>query len=444
MMDRSCHTDSVPQGSPPLRGERVAFTGTLASMTHEQAHTLTGQHGGTATHSVSRQTTMLVIGEEGWPLESDGRPSLKLRQVNDWNNSGREIRVVNESDWLSLIGLSPRRDELRGSYTPAMLSTLLNLPAGVFRRWERLGLIRAVRKIHRLPYFDYQEVSGARRLSGLLKGGASPRELETSLTRLTGLVDGVERSLAQLNLLVRDRYVVVRDDRGLVNATNGQRLFDFEPNPALEDDDGPPALPFPRQADGPGVQLHWSSSDWFHEGCRLVDDNRPVDAVEAFRLALTTECEIASLPAPRELADEIPSLPRAPADKPHPAEINFHLAETLYRLGRLEAAIERYYCVVELDPQYLEAWTQLGCLLAESQSYSAAIDAFRIALDLHPQYPDAHWHMGNLLDQLGRGDEALQHWRPCLEFDRHGPWAETARQRLGLRGSEFSDEESQE
>ncbi len=65
-------------GSPPLQGERVSFTGTLASMTHRQAQQLVAEHGGAAMPHVSRQLTILVIGEEGWPLEQDGRASQKL------------------------------------------------------------------------------------------------------------------------------------------------------------------------------------------------------------------------------------------------------------------------------------------------------------------------------------------------------------------------------
>ncbi len=69
------------QSSPALTSEHVAFTGTLASMTHRQAQELAEKHGGTAKEHISRQTTMLVIGEEGWPLDPDGQPSQKLRQA---------------------------------------------------------------------------------------------------------------------------------------------------------------------------------------------------------------------------------------------------------------------------------------------------------------------------------------------------------------------------
>ena len=107
-------TARIETGSPPLQGERLAFTGTLASMTHRQAAELTEQHGGAATSDVSRQTTMLVVGEEGWPLESDGQPSLKWQHANELVQEGLPLRILNESDWLYLLGLEERTRRLSG------------------------------------------------------------------------------------------------------------------------------------------------------------------------------------------------------------------------------------------------------------------------------------------------------------------------------------------
>src|SRR5262245_66422216 len=87
LMDSTPSQPRLPQ-SPPLAGERLAFTGTLASMTHKDAHARTAECGGSAAEHVSRQTTMLVIGEEGWPLEEDGSPSVKLQHVERLRTEG--------------------------------------------------------------------------------------------------------------------------------------------------------------------------------------------------------------------------------------------------------------------------------------------------------------------------------------------------------------------
>ena len=89
-----------------MQGERVSFTGTLASMTHEEAQALVEKHGGTATQHVSHGTSMLVLGEEGWPLEEDGQPSQKLQRVNQWREEGLEIRVVSEGGYRRAMAVA--------------------------------------------------------------------------------------------------------------------------------------------------------------------------------------------------------------------------------------------------------------------------------------------------------------------------------------------------
>jgi tetratricopeptide (TPR) repeat protein len=413
--------------SPNLAGERVSFTGTLASMTHLQAHELAQQHGGTATQHVSRQTTMLVVGEEGWPLEPNGHPSLDMQEASWLQQEGLPLRIVSESDWLRLLGLDGRCREVHALYTPAMLSRSLNVPIGTIRRWERIGLIRPVKKVYRLPYFDYAEAAGVRRLNDLLQAGVPRSQLEASLAKIRHLLPGVERPLAQLNLLAQDARLVARDDRGLFEPTTGQRCFDFSaaapdgtPLPsaadAAEAEDGS-ILAFRRTAtdsetdttattDSPAddARKHWSSEQWFAEGCRHLDAHRAEAAVEAFRLALM--------------------------DRAESPEIHFHLADALFRLGRADAALERYYAAVEVDHNYLEAWMQIGSLLAARGELEPALEALTLALSIHADYADAHWQTADVLLQLGRTEEAVDHWRSYLRFDTRGPWAEEARQRL--------------
>ncbi len=404
-----CSVDPT-EGSPCLKGERVTFTGTLASMPHRLAYQLVEQHGGVASRHISRQTTMLVIGEEGWPLESDGQPSQKLQYADQLWQQGSDVRFVNESEWLHLLGLDDRRREVHRLYTPAMLSQLLDVPVGVIRSWERAGLIKAVRKVYRLPYFDFQEVTCARRITQLLDAGVSCRTVKTGIANLKASVPGVECPLTQLDVLARGRQLLYRDHFGLVDPTRGQRCFDFDPLPARPAEERFVSVSLADTGqDDVGIREQSSRQvDWFVEGCRFLDDGNPEDAVEAFRLSLM--------------------------DKPGDAETNFHLAETLYRLGNSAGALERYFAVVEADHDYIEAWSQLGCLLAERGKPESALQAFDLALSTHHDYPDAHLHKAEVLHQLGQIERAVPHWQQYLEFDSRGPWAEQARQRLEEAG----------
>jgi tetratricopeptide (TPR) repeat protein len=394
-------SDPRPMPPKPLAGERLAFTGTLASMTHHEAHARVVECGGTAAEHVSRQTTMLVIGEEGWPLESDGQPSVKWREVERLRAEGLDIRIVSESDWLSFVGLDGRRGELHRRCTPAMLSQMLGLPVHTIRRWERMGLIKAISHVGRLPFFDFQEVSSARRLAELVSAGVPVREIQNSLSQLEAVVGAGARPLAQLEVLASDHHLAYRDKSGRLKTAGGQRLFDFAgPAPAKNVDDEAllhPAAVLPDRS-------HWTAHDWFEEGRRLADEGELAQAVEALRMSLIED-----------------------SDAP---EVQFHLAEALYRQGNAQGAIERYYVAAELDHNYLEAWTQIGCILAELGQFGPAVEAFDIALDIHPDYPDVHLHKAETLYQAGRWPEAVLHWQKYLEFDQTGPWAEATLKRL--------------
>jgi tetratricopeptide (TPR) repeat protein len=385
---------------------------------------------------------MLVVGEEGWPLEPDGHPSLNMQDASRLQQEGLPLRIISESDWLRLLGLDGRCREVHALYTPAMLSRSLDVPIGTIRRWERLGLIRPVKKVFRLPYFDYAEAAGVRRLNELLNAGVPRSQLEASLAKIRDLLPSIDRPLAQLNLLAQDARLVARDDHGLFEPTTGQRCFDFSPaaaphssplpspagategEAASEREDGT-ILAFrgatpksggtagavsQRDAAAADARTNWSAEQWFAEGCRHLDAYRAEAAIEAFRLALMV--------------------------RPDGPEIHFHLAEALFRVGRAEAALERYYAAVEADHNYLEAWMQIGSLLAARGDLEPALDALKVALSVHADYPDAHWHAADVLLQLGRTDEAADHWRRYLKFDTRGPWADEARQRLEEIGAQ--------
>lgn len=385
-------------------------------MTHLDAAELVLRHGGEATSHVSRQTTLLVVGEEGWPLEADGTPARKFVQIQRWRELGANIRILRESDWLHAIGLSDRRDDVHRLYTPAMLANMLDLPVTLIRRWERVGLLTAAKRVYRLPYFNFQEVTRLRRLSQLLEAGVPREELERSLTALAELFPEASSPFAILDLLARDRRVLLRDGRGLIEPASGQRVFDFadeggageNDTPDLSDaSDEPVSLPLAglvsTATDSGRDSL--SAVDWFDRGSGLLENDRAEDAVEAFRMSLML--------------------------RPGHSETQFCLADALYRAGNAAGALERYYGIVEHDRNDLEAWTHIGCLHAERDEHNAAIAAFRLALDLHPEYPDAHIHLAESLAAVGRTAEAEPHWRQYLEFDQVGPWADLARQRLG-------------
>ena len=77
----------------------VAFTGRLACMTRAEAFEVVRQHGGTPSQTVTKRTKLLIVGELGWPLLDDGRPSNKLARARSYS-----VPVVSERRFLEWTG----------------------------------------------------------------------------------------------------------------------------------------------------------------------------------------------------------------------------------------------------------------------------------------------------------------------------------------------------
>lgn len=411
-----------------LAGETVTFTGKLASMTHEQAAKLIQEHGGTAVSHVSRHVTLLVVGEEGWPLEDDGKPSVKLQQAESLNTEGLELRIICETEWLRMLGLDTDNPEVKRLYTPAMLSQLLKIPVHIIRTWERAGLIRAEKKVYRLPYFSYQEVTAARRVAELLQSGVTQQQLARSLATVSKFLPDSGRMLERLELLADHHRLVIRDRHGYFDPQTRQRYFDFQATPgstaaprsdeqvaSVDDSSGAHEAAEDEEYregrllrfDPPGGAKK-TATDWLVEGCRKAEIADTTAAIRCFRQALRI--------------------------RPNDAEAHFYLADSLYRLGKHEAALERYLAAVENDAEYLEAWNQIGCVYAEMNRWQEALQAYDEALAILPEFAETHLHKAETLRMMRRIPEAVQHWKLYLQHDQRGPWAEMVHQRLEQAG----------
>ena len=369
-----------------LSGKRVAVMGRLAGMTKHDLTTALRTHGAEVV-SANDAADLLLVADDSL-LDDALEASLTASQID----------VVRESQLWEHLGLVDSR-----LYTPAMLAELLELPLATIRRWQRRGLITPVREVRRLPYFDFQQVSWARRIAELMARGMTPAEIEKKLTRLAQRVPGVDRQMAQLNVIVEGREILMRQGEGLIDA-DGQLRIDFEAfdsqtiaitTDQTVQDDGEPS----RGEEG------------------LCDRESLLERAAAFE-------DCGELEAATDIYHAVLALTGPTAD------VCFQLAEALYRLGRVDGATERYFVAIELDENFVEARANLGCVLAENGRLDLAIASFRGALDLHPEYPDVHYHLAQALDQLGDRTEAEQHWRRFLDLAPDSPWADEAEERL--------------
>lgn len=412
---------------PPIRdelsGQRVAFLGRLASMSRREAASLLRQHGAVVVDSPDATIDLLVLGEQdlSWTKSPDWDEYLH-RDVQAELEAGR-LEAVTETELWRRLGWVEDEKDVRRLYTPAMLAELVGVPVAVVRRWHRRGLINPVREVRRLPYFDYREVTTARRLAELLASGMSPATLEKKLAALARFVPDVQRSLAQLSVIVQGREILLRQGEGLVDA-RGQMRFDFE-----QAERRPGQQQAPDESAEPAKPAAENEPEVISLG-DFLSENVPETAARDKAAELVDKA--LELEDYGQLAEAADMYRAALAASGLSAAICFQLAEVLYRLGDLAGARERYLAALEIDEDFVEARANLGCVLAELGDLELAAAAFRGALAFHPEYADAHYLLANTLTDLGRVEEARPHWQRFLALAPESPWAERARDELGI------------
>ncbi|KAA1262252.1 Tetratricopeptide repeat protein [Rubripirellula obstinata] len=391
-------------------GTRVALLGRFGGMNQREAGNVLRSFGMVVSEPNPNAIDWVVVGADESPLaEAD----LIRGPIRDAAATGK-IEILHETELWQRLGLVEIQTTHRQYYTPVMLAHLLGVSVRVIRRWHRRGLIKPVQTLHRLQYFDFQEVTTARRLARWIASGANPKVIEQSLVELVEVLPDIQRPLDQLSILVEGKQVLLRGGEGLVE-TGGQLRFDFD----LADDESiynesaePTRWPELAQHDPPATLSMFSGNKSSPEALDpLIQQAFDAEDEGDFQVAIDYLHIAMGRDGPR-------------------SDWCFQLAELLYRVGDVTAARERYYMTIELDPDFVEARASLGNVLVETGQLELAVSAFRGALSLHDDYSDAHYHLARLLDRLDHDLEADHHWKRFLELAPDSPWADEARSRL--------------
>lgn len=371
-----------------LEGLAVTITGRLASMSREEAIERVTEAGGTYAQAPREDTALVVYGAGGQPLGEDGRPTQAIEQARRLQAEGAPIRLIPEQEFLDLLGLHEHQADLHRHYTTEQLGRIFGVPVELIRSWVRHGLIRPVRTIGRLHWFDFQQAGNARSLLELARSGVTPGRIRKGLEQLSGWMQDTEPSLAQLAAPESGGPLLVRLQDGRLAEPSGQLRLAFH---------APPDRPaHPRVALGP--------DEWFERGVSCEKHGLLEQAVDAYRQAL-----------------------RLGGRK---SEVCFNLGNTLYALGRKQEAareLERATCV---EPDYVEAWNNLGNVLCDLGRADEARAAYGRALAIAPDYADAHYNTAELLFTGGDLEGSRRHFQSYLSLDPGSSWAEVVRQRL--------------
>ncbi len=354
-------------------GKEIAFTGRLASMTRGEAVERILHAGGSHVATPRPSTALLVAGEALAAISPEGRMARNLIRFKELKEGGAAIRLVEEREFLTMLGAVDELEDFSRLYTAAQVSRIVESPLSEVRSWLRHGLLKPARMTSRLAWFEYSDILVARGLSRLAAAGLASSEIRRGLTQLSRWLPGAGEALGRLDAAEAGLRVRMRD--GGWAEPSGQRLLEFEPRPrALAS-----VHVFPLDGRAPAIQF-----------ARALEAEEAGDyqaAASLYRLAL---------------------------EETRDAVTYFNLGNVLYELGHEAQAAESYLAAIALDTDYAEAWNNLGNALAMLGKLEDCLHAYRKALSLEPGYADVHCNLAEVLGRLGRHEEAAIHRTECL------------------------------
>jgi Tetratricopeptide repeat/BRCA1 C Terminus (BRCT) domain len=324
---------TVPEMDSSALRSSVAFTGRLACMSRSEAFEVVRRHGGTPSQAVTRQTSVLIVGELGWPLLDDGRPSNKLSRAGSYG-----IPVVSERRFLEWIGKAVP-DSLNRTYSADQIATLSKLSHGTVDELVRFGLLDP-----RGGLFGFRDLASARQVSSLFAHGIGLSEIIRSVKEVRAWLPEADLSNLRLHPAAHHTLEIVQPE----GRTDKRGQFVLPVSPPEQNAD---AL--------------------FEQAQSAEDAGNFVEAEHLYRVLMKCDATDAAPP--------------------------FNLGNMLRANGRKVEAEAALRASTRADPMFAEAWYNLSDLLDEQGRPDAAIECLRNALRAAPAYIDAMFNLALLL-----------------------------------------------
>ena len=433
-----------------LQGRRVAISGRLSSMKREQALSFLGMVGAIYDRTPTEETNYLVVGEGVSTLNDEGHPTAGLRVAQTLRAAGTGIQIVSETEFLALLGL----DELLRLFTSQQLSRILQIPRRELDSWVRRGLIRPVKIVNRLHYFDFAQVVSAKRLQELVASGVPLARIRSSLEDMHSWLPGAGKSLVQLGILEQDGRLVVRLPDGAIAETSGQLQIPFTSDDLVagrppagggaasgpvnssdpgEGGDGRPEtfhrpgdpLPFVGHVahgtaptaghEPPGGMAHDTDRDAPAEATRNADHDDPGGASQ---VDASGHPRIVQFPASAWRADPVTTgAGGGDSGRSPEAEGWFEQAIDLEEAGKLEAAAQAYQKALAVDGPAADVSFNLGNVLYSLGRREEAIQRFLQSTEIDPSYIEAWNNLATAYFETDRPEEATRALRKSLAID---------------------------
>ena len=101
---------------------------------------------------------------------------------------------------------------------------------------------------------------------------------------------------------------------------------------------------------------------------------------------------------------------------PDYADAYSNMGNALKDKGDLEAAIQSYKQALKIKPDYAQAYNNMGNALKDKGDLEAAIQSYKQALKIKPDYAQAYSNMGNALKSQGDVEAAIDSFKQALKI----------------------------
>jgi DNA-binding transcriptional MerR regulator len=270
-------------------------------------------------------------------------------------------------------------------YTIRRVQELVGVTRATLSRLIDAGIVSPSRGPRNEYRFTYQDLVLIRTAQGLHDAHIAPRRIAESLRKVRARLPA-EMPLTGIRVSVIGRDVVVRDALSPWAADTGQRVMEFQVEPAGTEVvflPARPAAPATPATTGPSEVLEsGDAAQWFARGESLeVEDVRGAEA--AYRQALRAD--------------------------PACVDASLNLGALLCEQGRCGEAAALYDTALALSPGEPLLFFNRAIAREDLHRDAEAAQDYERCLALSPDERDAHWNVAQVYERLGDARRAVRH-----------------------------------
>lgn len=103
-------------------------------------------------------------------------------------------------------------------------------------------------------------------------------------------------------------------------------------------------------------------------------------------------------------------------------DLRFQRGVLLMNAGRLEEATRIFSTIIEIAPEFSEAWNKRATLLYLTGDVAGSVRDIERTLALEPRHFGALSGLGMIYEQIESADGAIKAFTAALEINPHMPW----------------------